>query len=131
MGTISTASIAMATYNGQNYIGKQLDSLAAQRILPIELVLSDDGSSDGTLDIVNEFRRSAPFPIKLLKNERRLGYGENFLRATMKCAGDVILFCDQDDVWLPEKVATVVSWAERSDCLLFMHSADVIDEFGI
>ncbi len=125
-----SVSVAMATYNGEKYILEQLESLAVQTQLPIELVVTDDGSTDRTIEIVEGFRVSSPIPISLYKNEKRLGYGENFLQGVMLCGGDVVLFCDQDDIWLPEKVASVANWVKHSDCLLFMHSADVIDEFS-
>src|SRR4051794_37441524 len=97
-------SIAMATYNGDRYIREQLDSLARQNLLPFELVVTDDGSSDGTLDILKAFSERAPFPVRIFRNPTRLGYEENFLKAASLCNGDVISFCDQDDIWVDRKL---------------------------
>jgi glycosyltransferase involved in cell wall biosynthesis len=97
-------SIAMATYNGERFLQEQLDSLAAQTLLPLELVVGDDGSTDGTLEILERFARRAPFPVHIQKNAPTLGYGENFLSTASRCSGEWIAFCDQDDVWLPHKL---------------------------
>jgi glycosyltransferase involved in cell wall biosynthesis len=123
-------SIAMATYNGARYIREQLDSLAAQTLLPCELVVTDDGSTDATLEIVADFASIAPFPVRVHRNENRLGFGENFLRATSLCEGEYIAFCDQDDVWLPKKLARCVISLDHPSVLLCVHSAELIDESG-
>lgn len=95
----------MATYNGARFIAEQLDSIAVQDVLPFELIVCDDGSNDGTPEIVEQFAASAPFPVRLCRNERNLGYGDNFFRAARLCTGDWIAFCDQDDVWLPNRIS--------------------------
>jgi glycosyltransferase involved in cell wall biosynthesis len=118
-------SIAMATYNGARYIREQLDSLAAQTLLPCELVVTDDGSTDATLDIVRDFAREAPFPVRVYCNENRLGYADNFLFAASLCKGDVIAFCDQDDVWMAEKLDTCAPAFADPDVLLVIHAARV------
>lgn len=97
-------SVAMGTYNGAAYLGQQLESLLEQDIAPVELVVGDDGSSDGTLTILEDFSSRAPFPVHVTCNPKQLGYGENFLQAASRCTGDWIAFCDQDDVWLPTKL---------------------------
>lgn len=94
----------MATYNGARFIAEQLRSIAGQDVLPFELVVCDDGSSDGTPEIVEQFAASAPFPVRLYRNERNLGYGDNFFKAALLCTGDWVAFCDQDDVWLPNRI---------------------------
>jgi len=74
----STVSVALATYNGDAFLQEQLDSLVSQVLLPMELVVSDDGSNDQTIDIVLNFSKTSPFPVKLVQNRERLGYGLNF-----------------------------------------------------
>ena len=101
----SSLSIAMATYNGERYIAEQLNSIAHQTRLPDELVLSDDASTDRTLDIVKEFMNCSPFQIRLLVNQNRLGSTRNFEVAIRACSGNIIFLCDQDDVWYPDKIA--------------------------
>lgn len=123
-----TVSVAMATYNGERFLQEQLDSLARQTLLPCELVVCDDGSTDGTLAILEKFAREAPFPVRIFRNEVRLGYGPNFLRAASLCSGELIAFCDQDDVWLEEKLARCSDLIFSTDSNLVIHSGMVVDE---
>jgi len=104
---MTTVSIAMATYNGARFIAEQLDSFRAQTRLPDELVVCDDGSIDGTVPIVEAFAASSPFPVRLYRNFERLGYSANFGRAIGLCSGEIIFISDQDDVWYPDKLATI------------------------
>ncbi|MGZ6468998.1 MAG: glycosyltransferase, partial [Bdellovibrionota bacterium] len=87
------------------YLGVQLDSLLAQTKTPSELVVCDDGSTDGTLKILEEFAARAPFPVRIFRNEKNLGYAQNFAKAIGLCQGDWIFLCDHDDRWHPEKLA--------------------------
>lgn len=100
-------SIAMATYNGARFLPQQLDSFAAQDRLPDELVVCDDGSSDGTMDILHAFAATAPFAVRIERNATNLGFVRNFEKALSLCSGDVIFLSDQDDVWLPAKLARI------------------------
>lgn len=123
-----TISIAMATYNGEKYISEQLHSLAKQSHLPMELVVGDDGSTDATVDIVKDFRRRAPFPVHIHRNEVNLGYARNFLTTAKRCQGDWIAFCDQDDVWLPNKLAESALAIQRTpDCNMVLQNAFLCD----
>lgn len=121
-------SVAMATYNGARYLEAQLESLREQTALPHELVVSDDGSTDATMEILDAFAAHAPFPVHVHRNERNLGYGDNFLKTASLCTGDWIAFCDQDDVWHPEKLATVRDAAVHPGCMLVVHSGALVDE---
>ena len=71
-------SIAMCTYNGENYIKEQLDSFASQSRLPDELIICDDRSNDNTINIINEFIKKAPFHVELIINEKQLGQYKEF-----------------------------------------------------
>jgi glycosyltransferase involved in cell wall biosynthesis len=113
----------MATWNGEKYIREQLDSLARQTLLPCELVITDDGSTDATLAVAEEFARRAPFPVRIHRNPERLGYADNFLRAASLCEGDLIAFCDQDDIWMEQKLSTCVPFFAYPEVLLAAHSA--------
>jgi glycosyltransferase involved in cell wall biosynthesis len=123
-------SIALATYNGAVFLASQLQSLAAQRQLPFELVVTDDQSSDDTVRILEAFAASAPFPVRIHVNEARLGWRANFVKAVGLCQGDLISLCDQDDVWYPNKLATVAAAFTDPSVLLVYHNADLIDERG-
>lgn len=104
----------MCTYNGSRFLPEQLESIAAQTRLPDELVVCDDGSSDSTLEILNEFTRSVDFPVRIFRNPTNLGSTKNFEQAIGLCTGDLIALCDQDDIWLPEKLAAQAETMERS-----------------
>jgi glycosyltransferase involved in cell wall biosynthesis len=98
-------SVALCTYNGAEFLAEQLESLAAQRVLPDELVVCDDASPDGTVAILRDFASSAAFPVRIHVNPHNLGYVRNFEQAISLCTGELIALCDQDDVWHPEKLA--------------------------
>lgn len=100
-------SIALCTCNGERFLAEQLDSLARQNYLPAELVVCDDASEDGTYSLLQDFANTAPFPVCLYRNPQRLGIGANFEQAIGFCTGDIIALCDQDDVWLPNKLVAV------------------------
>lgn len=94
-------SVCMATYNGQKYIKEQIDSILCQLSEEDELVISDDHSKDTTKDIILSY---ADKRIKFFENELRKGVTHNFENALNKSKGDIIMFSDQDDVWLPNKI---------------------------
>lgn len=124
-----TFSIALCTYQGARYIQEQLDSIATQTRPPDEIVLCDDGSTDNTLDIVNEFADSAPFSVRIHRNDVTLGVAKNFERAIRRCEGNVIVLCDQDDVWLPHKLSVLEAAFENSPKVnLFFSNASLVDD---
>jgi len=125
---LKTISIAMATYNGAKFIQEQLDSLARQTYLPYELVVTDDGSTDNTIAIITEFAAKSPFPVRVVINENNLGWRANFIKAASLCHGDYIAFCDQDDLWFPEKLKTCIDKFVITDVLLVYHNASVVDK---
>lgn len=125
---VARISVAMATYNGARFIAEQLTSLSAQEVLPFELVVCDDGSSDGTPEMVEAFAATAPFPVRVYRNEQNLGYEENFLKAARLCEGDWVAFCDQDDVWLPTKIGRAAEVIQRDPSLtLILQNAYICD----
>lgn len=125
------ASIALATYNGSEYIEEQLNSFLSQTILPDELVVSDDNSTDDTLEIVYECSRKAPFSVRIYRNKERLGYVRNFNNAIEKCNGEIIFLSDQDDIWIPNKIEKVLNEFEsHKDMLLIMNDAEIILQNG-
>ena len=127
---MKSISIAMATYNGRQNIKRQLDSLAAQTHVPAELVITDDQSNDDTVAVVEEFSKTSPFPIKLFRNEKRLGYRKNFMRAASLCKSQLIAFCDQDDYWHPRKIEAISIPFTDPEVLLVYHDADVVTDGG-
>lgn len=101
MGKVKV-SIAMATYNGERFLRKQLDSLFSQTRRPDEVVVCDDNSSDGTIDILKEY--NLKYGLRYYVNSSSLGVNRNFFKAIELCTGDYIAICDQDDIWLPNKI---------------------------
>ncbi|MBA2246289.1 MAG: glycosyltransferase family 2 protein [Gemmatimonadetes bacterium] len=120
--------IALCTYNGAPYLREQLQSIAAQSRLPDSLVAVDDASSDTTVEILHDFAREAPFPVRVEQNERNLGYARNFGRAIELAEGEAIALADQDDFWYPHKLATMeAAFCEAPDVGMFFSDADVVD----
>jgi hypothetical protein len=95
----------MCTFNGERFLRQQLESIASQERAPDELVVCDDGSSDASLEILQEFASRARFPVRIVRNEKNLGSTKNFEKVISLCDGDLIALCDQDDVWGPQKLA--------------------------
>ena len=121
-------SIAMATYNGAQYITEQLQSFVDQTRQPDELIITDDCSTDETENIVRKFSETAPFEVVFFKNEKNLGYCGNFNAALMKSTGDLVFLSDQDDVWFPEKIEHMVGAANRNpEALVLMNDAALTD----
>ncbi len=110
-------SVAMCTYNGEAFLDQQLDSLLRQINRPAELVICDDGSVDGTVDILERFARHAPFPVRLSLNAKRLGIRANFEQALSLCTGPYIALADQDDVWTEERLAESLEEMKRIEAI--------------
>jgi glycosyltransferase involved in cell wall biosynthesis len=117
----------MTTYNGAAHLREQLDSLAAQHLLPAELVIGDDGSTDDTPTILEEFAKAAPFPIHIHRNPERLGYRLNFLATASRCAERLISFCDQDDIWLPQNLSRIAPCFADPEVFLAFHNSTIVD----
>lgn len=98
-------SVAMCTYNGEQFLNAQLESIVSQSQLPYELVVCDDGSTDTTIEILRRFAATAPFSVRIICNPINLGSTKNFEQAIELCSGDLIALCDQDDVWRSNKLA--------------------------
>jgi glycosyltransferase involved in cell wall biosynthesis len=122
-------SVAMTTFNGENFLEAQLNSLKNQTWAPLELVVGDDGSTDKTIEILINFRQHATFPVRIIHNETKLGYSQNFLSTARQCTGPWIAFCDQDDVWLPDKLADAAdAIANTPGCNMVLQNAYICDE---
>lgn len=118
-GNKKTLSIVMATYNGERFLREQLDSLYRQTLLPDEVLVVDDCSTDGTVEILEEYHRS--HGLKYVVNEHNLGVNKNYEKGLKHCSGDYIMFCDQDDVWMDNKIELMM---QRMD-LLVVENGDI------
>ena len=121
-------SIAMCTFNGANYLPEQLESIANQAVQPHELIVCDDGSTDSTRVVLDEFAEKSPFQVRIYVNERNLGVKKNFEKAIGLCSGDVVVLSDQDDVWHAEKLHKMKqAFAEDPDVGLVFSDAEIVD----
>lgn len=114
-------SVCMATYNGENYIRSQISSILPQLGENDELIISDDGSTDATLDIISEINDSR---IILLKNNSHC-YTANFENALIHAKGDYIFLSDQDDIWRDDKVKIAINYLQKYNFL--MSNARIVD----
>ena len=122
-------SVALCTYNGEKYITQQLESIANQTTHVDEIVVCDDCSTDNTIQLVYDFSKRHP-EIKtiIIENETNIGVRLNFEKALNTCNGDIKFLSDQDDVWFPNKVETIVTYFENNkDITVVFSNATLID----
>lgn len=118
----------MCVYNGARYLQRQLQSIAAQSERPAAMVVLDDGSTDGSWELLQQWAAGAPFPVRVERNGVRLGVARNFERAVTLLESEVILLADQDDAWKETKLATVVDRFAADRELRLLHTdADLVD----
>ncbi len=123
-------SVAMATFNGEKYINEQIDSILPQLCENDEIIISDDGSTDNTIQILKEYRDNR---IKIICGSHK-GVKQNFANAISHCNGKYIFLSDQDDIWINNKVNNILNEFEKHkyscivhDCLAFdSNSGEVI-----
>lgn len=110
--TTPRISIAMTTYNAGPWLTGQLESFVEQSLRPDEVVICDDGSTDGTIEALHLFAKSAPFKVRVECNPTNLTTTPNFEKSVSLCEGEFIFLADQDDVWRPNKIKTLVAELE-------------------
>lgn len=118
-------SVCLATYNGERFILRQLISILDQLSENDEIIVSDDGSNDKTLSIINQINDSR---IKVFNNRNRKGIVGNFENALVQASGEYIFLADQDDIWLPGKVSEICDILLYSD--LVLTDCEMVDELG-
>lgn len=128
-------SVCIATYNGARFIKEQIDSILSQLSAGDELIISDDGSTDGTLNIINSYNDNR---IKVLHHQKKgnryypklkLCYSTNNFENTLKHSkGDYIFLSDQDDVWENSKMKNSLDLLKKYDFII--HNFSLIDESG-
>jgi len=130
-------SVAMCTYNGAHYIAAQLETMATQTLLPAEIVVSDDGSTDGTVALLKQTweklveHKTILGRIKLtvLQNKTSLGVTKNFEQAIAATSKQYIFLADQDDLWFPQRLETGAALLDAGAGFVF-GDADLIDAEG-
>lgn len=122
-------SVLMATYNGEKYIYKQLESIYRQTRLPDEVVICDDRSTDSTNRIIGEFIKNRHLSNwHHYINKENLGWRENFFCGTSYVSGDIIFFSDQDDIWHKDKIEKMTSLFKEKNMDGLFCARNIIDE---
>lgn len=116
-------SVCLATYNGEDFIKEQIDSILPQLTDHDEIVISDDSSTDNTVNIIKSYEDKR---IRLYNNQLSKSPVFNFENALKHAKGDYIFLCDQDDIWLPDKLKTIIPYFEKYD--LIVSDCQVVDE---
>lgn len=119
-------SVCMATYNGETYIKEQVDSILKNLSNTDELVISDDGSTDRTLQILNDYQDPR---IKIFRGPQA-GFVKNFENAIKHSKGQYIFLSDQDDLWAANKVEKVIQCFEDTNATVVVHDCQIINENG-
>jgi glycosyltransferase involved in cell wall biosynthesis len=119
-------SIVLCTYNGERFIGEQVESLIHQSYKNIEIIISDDASTDNTVAILEKYRDHPV--IKLFLQSSNTGSGKNFEFALKQARGGFIAFSDQDDTWLPEKIQKMFD--AIGDSYLLYSDSELVNESG-
>lgn len=124
-------SLVMTTYNGEKYIIEQLDSILNQSVQPDEVLIFDDGSSDQSVSLVKDFiskHNLDKWKVKI--NKKNLGFNKNFRLALSESNGDVVFLCDQDDIWMDDKIEKMMQHLNRDNILSLASDFVLIDENG-
>ena len=118
---IPRVNVLISTYNGKEYIKEQIESILHQTYSNIHIYIRDDGSNDGTIEVLESYDCDA---ITIIKGEQ-IGYGKSFLSLLrLASEGEYWAYCDQDDVWFPEKISVAVQWLKQQESVPCMfHSA--------
>ena len=134
---MSKVSVCIATYNGAAFIEQQVKSILSQLGENDEVIVSDDGSTDTTLDIISSFNdhrinifHHKPNPnycLPIIKNMNLAS--NNFANAISICSGDIIILSDQDDIWIDNKVRVIKEVLEN-ECDLCLHNFSIVDQYN-
>ena len=119
--------ILMATYNGEKYLKEQIDSILSQTYNEFNLIISDDASSDNTLEILKEYKNKDK-RIKIFKQDKNVGVISNFEFLLKQVENDFFMFADQDDVWEENKIKHSMKKIKEDDADLVYTDLKVVDE---
>lgn len=123
-------SVCLASYNGDLFIKEQIDSILPQLSVTDEIVIADDSSTDNTIEIIKSYNDKR---IRLYRNKKSKSPASNFENALRLAKGDYIFLCDQDDIWLPDKVESVMPHFNKydlivTDCTVVDGNLNVVEE---
>ncbi len=132
---MSTVAIVMTTYNGEKYVEEQIKSILSSTYQDFELFIFDDGSKDSTFSILERYQADYPDKIHVVLNSVNHGVTMNFIQALAKMTADYIMFSDQDDVWLPNKIGITIKRMKhmeaqysKEDPIAVFTDAQVVDQ---
>ncbi|HVK97977.1 MAG TPA: glycosyltransferase family 2 protein [Flavisolibacter sp.] len=120
-------SVVICTYNGEPFLREQLDSILNQTWINLEIIISDDRSTDATLTIAHEYA-ARDLRIKIFKNDSNLGLKKNFERALGYASAEWIAISDQDDIWLPKKIEKLVEAIIPGSLMVHSYNAEFQEE---
>ena len=121
-------SVAMCTYNGEAFIKEQLESILNQSVSVDEIIIGDDGSTDDTIKCIHQTLKLTGIKYQIISNKVNLGYCKNFESVISKTTGDIIFLCDQDDVWMKDKVKiSIENFDKNENGLLLFSDAYLVD----
>ena len=121
-----TIDVLMATYNGENYLKEQIDSILNQTYKNIRLIISDDCSTDNTVSILKKYEK-LDSRVKIYCQEKNLGYVKNFEFLLKQVENNLFMLSDQDDVWLPEKVEKSIKILNEQEVDFVFGDLEVVD----
>ena len=121
-------SVLIPSYNQENMIEQTLMSALTQDYDRLEVVVSDDASSDRTPQVLEAMQAKYPHRLKVFLHKSNLGVTENHTRGSRECSGDFVAFLDGDDLFMPEKIKKQVAFMlSRPDCTISFHDVDEFD----
>jgi glycosyltransferase involved in cell wall biosynthesis len=115
----SRVSVVLCSYNGEEFIKEQIDSILNQTYPIHELIIQDDNSKDKTIEIINKYISNPK--VRIFYNKKTLGFNLNFLSSFQKVTGDFVASCDQDDIWKENKIEVLISKIDNNS-LIFHNS---------
>ena len=125
----SKYSIALCTYNGSDYLEDQLQSILNQTIPPSEIIISDDGSSDNTIDIAENVLSKTGISYSIVINKHNIGVMKNFCNAISLCSCPIVFTSDQDDVWIEDKAERILeTFNQNPNAKLVFSNGFLVDE---
>ncbi|KGH55587.1 hypothetical protein X466_05890 [Oenococcus oeni S25] len=123
-------SVVVAAYNGEEFIKDQLQSIVNQSVRPDEIVITDDGSSDQTLDILHDFSKkiSDDIKVRIISNHSEHGFVKNFFNGIFNATGDIIFLSDQDDIWEKNKIEAYLNiYRDHPDAICIHGEIDIVN----
>ena len=128
MATDELVSVVLALYNGEKFLNEQLESILGQTYRHLEILILDDASTDGSIKIARRFAEK-DHRIRIVENPQNLGLILNFLNGVSLAKGAYVCYSDQDDVWQPDKVETLLSLLRKKTSYMLAYSdLEVCDE---